>query len=133
MRVCLSTRVLLSSECKSLDTNLGQHSMMWFQTFVADLRFQACVYPAGRELRPSARRLLPLLLLPLQSLGVQLPLSAHGPLPEMGMKQLQSLQRCIYHQSPHQTTTAFYHWTRCVNSFYLYILSHFISFETKNF
>lgn len=70
---------------QSTDTNLGQPSMMWFQTIVADLRFQARLHPAGRQLRPPPGGLLPLLVLPLQPVGVQLPLSAHGPLPEMGV------------------------------------------------
>ncbi|GBP38352.1 hypothetical protein EVAR_36304_1 [Eumeta japonica] len=64
--------------------NLGVAGM-WFQTIVADLRFQAGVHPPRRQLRPPARRLLPLLLLPLQPLGLQLQVPADGPLPEVGL------------------------------------------------
>lgn len=58
---------------------------MWFQTFVADLRFQARLCAAGRQLRPPPRGLLPLVLVQVQPLGLQLPLPAHGPLPEVGV------------------------------------------------
>lgn len=59
--------------------------MMWFQTFVADLRFQARLCEARRQLRPPAWRLLPLLILQVQPLGLQLPLPAHGALPKVGV------------------------------------------------
>ncbi|KAH9641522.1 hypothetical protein HF086_017858 [Spodoptera exigua] len=59
--------------------------MMWFQTIVADLRFQARLCEARRQLRPSAWRLLPFLLVQVQPLGLQLPLPAHGALPEVGV------------------------------------------------
>uniref|UniRef100_A0A182MZE1 Uncharacterized protein n=1 Tax=Anopheles dirus TaxID=7168 RepID=A0A182MZE1_9DIPT len=43
------------------------------------------MHPTGRQLRPPVERLLPQQLLPLQPLGLELSLSTHGPVPEMGM------------------------------------------------
>ena len=57
-----------------------------FQTFFvfSDFRFQTVVHPARRKLRPPTERLLFLQLVPLQPVGLQLPLPPGRTLPEVG-------------------------------------------------